>query len=112
MSLILAYKNRGLSKDITINDVNGLPITPGVHDKVRVTIYREGEVEVFTVTSGTPTASGSSITTGAANRLRLDASDLSFASGVYTMAVEYYDNADSAEWKLVEKQCFVLEATS
>jgi len=110
MGLILCYKNRGISKDITIQDVNGIAITPGVHDKLRITIGREGQTAELTFTSDSPTADGSSITKGATNRLRLDAADLDFDPGVYCLTIDYYDNADAQEWKIVEKQTFVLES--
>lgn len=109
MALIYAYQNRGLTRDITIQDTNGATITPGDSDKVRAIIAREGEVAKLTVVSGTPTSNGSSFTKGAANRLRLDASDLSFDPGTYTMQIDFYDAADAAEWKVVSRQCFFLE---
>ncbi len=111
MALIYAYQNRGLTRDVTIQDVNGNTITPGDSDKVRAIIGRDGETAKLTVTSGTNTANGSSFTKGAANRLRLDASDLSFSSGVYTLQIDFYDAADAAEWKTVSRQVLVLEGT-
>ena len=109
MTLVYAYKNRGITRDITIQDAAGNAITPGVNDKVRVSIGREGETPLLTVTSGTPTANGSSVTKGTKNRVRLDASDLNFAPGVYSLEVDYWDNADAQEWKVVELQTFFLE---
>ena len=109
MSLIYAYKERGITRDVTILDVDGETITPGDGDLVRAVIGRDGEAPVLTVTSGSPTANGSSFTKGEANRLRLDAADLDFDPGTYTLTVEYHDNADAQEWKVVEKQCFHLE---
>ena len=97
MSLIYAYKNRGFSRDITIQDVDGDDITPGDSDKLRATIGREGEIAKLTITSGTDTANGSSFTPGATSRLRIDASDLDFAYGVYTLFIDFYDAADAAE---------------
>ncbi len=111
MSLILAYQNRGLTRDITIQDVNEATITPGDSDKIRAIIGREGEAAKLTVTSDTPTTNGSSFTKGAANRLRLDADDLSFDPGVYTLQIDFYDAADIQEWKVVSRQCFYLEKT-
>ena len=118
MTLIYAYKGRNLTRDLTIQDADGATITPGVNDLVRVTIGRSSEIAFsegtvtgskFTVTSGTPTANGSSLTAGSANRLRIDASDLQFDAGVYTLFFDYFDNADAREWKNVSRQCFVLE---
>lgn len=103
-------QNRGGTRNVVIRDAAGAVITPGVNDLVRVRIGREGETEVFTVTSGTPTAAGSSVTAGAMNVLRIDATDLAFSPGVYTMYVDYFDNADAAEWKEVDRQDFCLEA--
>ena len=117
MSLIQTYQDRGLTKNITILDANSDAITPGANDKVRVIIGREGHLGAdlvdaqLVVTSDTPTANGSSITKGATNVLRLDASDLSFPPGVYTMFVDYFDNADAQEWKNVDRQVFHLETT-
>lgn len=106
MTMILGYQNKGLTKDITILNASNVAIVPGANDLVRATIYREGETPVFTVTSGTPTANGSSFTKGATNRLRIDASDMSFRPGVYTLRIDYFDNADAAEWKEVEQQVY------
>jgi len=110
MTLVYAYKGRGVTKDFTINDSNGVAITPGANDLVRVSIGRVGEAALFSVTSGTPTSNGSSITKGALNRLRIDASDLEdIDPGTYTLFVDYFDNADAQEWKTVDRQVFVLE---
>ncbi len=112
MALVLAFQNRGITRDITIQDVDGLTITPGANDQVRAIIGREGEVAKLTVASNAPTAGGSTFTKGDANnenRLRLDASDLNFEPGTYTLAIDYFDNADGAEFKNVDRQVFVLE---
>ena len=111
MTLIHAYQGRGITRRIIINDAAGDAITPGVHDKVRATISREGETAKLIVDSDAPTVNGSSLTKGASNTLRLDASDLEFEPGVYTLFLDYFDNADAAEWKCVEKQVFHLEGT-
>ena len=111
MTLVLGQKGRGLTRNVQILDANGDVITPGVWDLVRVRIGRQGEVDVLTVTSGSPTVAGSSVTKGAVNKVRLDASDLTFAPGTYTFWVEYHDNADAAEWKEVDREVFVLEPT-
>ncbi len=112
MSLILAYQNRGLTRDITIQDVDGDTITPGDTDKVRAIIGREGEAAKLTVTSDGATPNGSSFTKAAANRLRLDAADLAdIDPGTYTLFIDFYDFADGAEWKNVDRQIFVLEET-
>ena len=111
MSLFYVYKNRGISKDITVLDADSETITPGDSDKVRAIIGRKGETPKLTVTSGTPTSNGSSFTKGATNRLRLDASDLDFAPGVYNLIIDFYDAGDTAEWKNVSRQVFCLEDT-
>ena len=108
MTLIHIYQDRAMERDIVIKDADGNTITPGVNDLVRVTIDREGQAAQFTLTSGTPSANGSTITTGATNTLKILALDLNFAAGIYTMTVDYYDNADG-QWKLVEKQVLSLE---
>lgn len=111
MSLILVHKNLGATRDITIQDADGATITPGVDDVVRMSIGRVGETAKLTVTSVAPTTNGSSITKGAANRLRLDGADLTFDPGVYTMFVDLLDSADASEWKVVDRQVFVLLET-
>lgn len=111
MTLIFAYQNRGLTRDLTINDADGAAVTFDSHDKVRVRIGREGETAKFSVTSGSPTTNGSSLTAANPTRLRMDAADLSFDPGAYTMFVEYYDHSDAQEWKEVSRQVFVLEGT-
>lgn len=109
MSLIYAYKGRGIQRDITIYDVDNNIIVPDADDLVRIVIGRDGETAKLTVTSGTTTAAGSYIIPGALNRLRLDASDLNFDVGVYSMSIEYYDYSDATEWKTVGKEIFALE---
>jgi hypothetical protein len=110
MTLILGQQNRGMTRNIVITNVDRDTITPGANDFVRVRIGREGQTDVFTVTSGTPTAAGSRITTGATNVLRIDADDLGFSPGTYTLFVDFFDSADLDEWKEVDRQDFVLEA--
>lgn len=112
MSLIYAHKNRGITHDIVIKDGNDNAITPGSNDKVRVMIGREGEASQLTITTDAGTANGSSLTKGATNRLRLDASDLqAIPAGTYTLYVDYFDYGDSSEWKTVDRQVFHLEGT-
>jgi len=111
MSLVLAQKGNGISRNITIYDADEDAIVPGENDRVRVRIGRVGEDDKLTITSGSPTSNGSSVTKGETNVLRIDASDLDFDAGIYTMFVEYFDNADSQEWKTVDRQVFVLEDT-
>ena len=111
MTLILAYQERNKTVDVYIKDANDETITPGAGDLVRIIIGREGETPKLSVTSGTDTANGSSVTKGAANRVRLDAQDLTFAPGTYTLFVDYFDSADASEWKSVDRQCFQLELT-
>jgi len=111
MSLFYAYKSRGIQKDITITDADGNTVTPGANDKVRVIIGRVGKTAKLTVSSDATTANGSSITKGAANRLRLDAQDLADVdAGTYTLFVDFYDGDDGGgEWKNVSRQVFQLE---
>ena len=112
MALIYAFQNRGLTKDFSIDDADGNVITPGLNDKLRITIGRLGESALLSFTSDAATANGSSVTKGATNRLRLDASDLAAINpGTYTLQVDYFDNADAQEWKVVSRQVMVLEGT-
>ncbi len=110
MTLIYAYQDRGLTRDLTIQDANGNTITPADDDLVRVIIGHEGDTPKLTVVSGSPTANGSSLSKGATNRLRLDASDLALIEpGVYTFIFDLFDFSDAAEWKNVQRQIFSLE---
>ncbi len=112
MALILVYQDRGRSIDFTINDAAGNPITPGGSDLVRCIIGREGETPLLTVTSGSPTDNGSSVTPGTTNRLRLDAADLLVIDpGTYTLFVDFFDSADANEWKNVERETLSLQTT-
>lgn len=111
MALVVAYRNRGLTRNITILDANKDAITPGANDRIRAIIGREGESPQLTVVSGSPTANGSSFVMGAVNVLRLDASDLDFDVGVWSLIIDYFDNADAQEWKNVSRQCFSLQET-
>ena len=108
MTLVMAPRERGITRDVVIRNAAGDAITPEVADLVRVRISREGQNDVLTVTSGTPTANGSRITKGATNRVRLDASDLDFDPGTYMLYVELFDAADASEWKEVDREVFVL----
>jgi len=121
MSLIYGYKDRGLTKDIVIQDANGDAITVSESDKIRVVIGREGKINAnlsgaeFTVTSGTNTTAGSSFVkaggVSGAHRLRIDATDFDFAPGVYSFYVDYYNAGDDNEWKTVDRQVLVLSET-
>lgn len=111
MTLIYAYRRRGITRDVVILDADGATITPGGSDLIRAVIGREGETVKLSVTSGTDTANGSSFTKGAINRLRLDDLDLDFAPGVYTLTIDFYDNSDTQEWKSVDRQTFCLEGS-
>jgi hypothetical protein len=109
--VIFAYRMRGITRDIAILDSAGDFITPSSGDKIRAIICREGETSKLTVTSDAATTNGSSFTKGATNRLRLDASDLDFDPGTYTLIIDLYDHADGDEWKNVSRQVFHLEDT-
>lgn len=111
MTIFYAYKNRGVSKDITILDADGATITPTASDIITATIFHEGGATQLSVASTAATVNGSSFTKGATNRLRLDASDLDFAAGVYTLEIKLTDASDTDEPKNVDRQVFVLEDT-
>lgn len=121
MSLFYAYKNRGITKDITVLDGNGDVVSVGVNDKLRAIIGRERllssdlSTAKLVVVSGTNSANGSSFEigggSGGSHRLRLDAGDLDFNPGTYTLFIDLFDNADAGEWKNVDRQVFVLEGT-
>ena len=113
MTLLLCERNRGKTADIVIQDTNGNTIVPEAADTLRIIIGRRGEAAQLTVTEGSPTANGSSFTkntpSSGTNRLRLDADDLTFNPGMYTLFIDLLDNSDGAEWKNVDRQCFHLD---
>ncbi len=121
MALIFAYKNRGLTRDFVMTDKDGAVIVPGANDAIRVIIGHEGKLKDSTdlsdaellVTDTVPTANGTTFTKGTSplglNRLRLDASDLTFPAGVYTLIFDFFDSTDASEWKNVSRQVFSLE---
>lgn len=111
MTLIFAYQNRTIYKDITVLDADGDTVTPGTSDEIRATILRLEETAELTVTSAASTANGSSFTKGAENRLKLDNADLAeIEPGVYSIIFDFYDSVDS-EWKNIDRQVFILERT-
>jgi len=112
MTLIYAYQDRNCTRDIVIRDADGDPITPGIDDRLRVSIGRAGQTPLLTVVDNAPTANGSTLTKGATNRLRLDDKDLAaMDAGTYTLFIELLDTADASDWKNVDRQVFVLERT-
>ncbi len=126
MALIYAYRNRGLSRELSINNADGTIYEPAADDVLRVIIGREGKLgDAFAdaqlhITSEDPTSNGSSITknvdaqgnvAAGTNTLRLDAQDLNFKAGVYTLFFSLVDNADAQDEKTISRQVFVLELT-
>lgn len=122
MTLILAYKDRGLTRDLQINKADGTILVLTANDKLRIIIGHEGKLGTnladaeLTFVSGSPTVNGSSITKNSPsdglNRMRLDASDLLLIpAGVYTLYFDHFDNADAGEWKNISRQVFSLEET-
>ena len=111
MTLILAQRLRNCTRTLLLEEADGDDVTPGSSDVVRVRIGREGETDKLSVSSTAATANGSSVTKGAPCTMRLDAQDLDFEAGTYTLAVELQDNADAQDWKTVSRQVFVLEPT-
>lgn len=116
MAHIHAYKDRGIVHDIILKDAIDNAIDLAAGDKLRAIIKRLGQTALLTVTSDAPTANGSSFTIDGGDdanehRLRLDASDLTFSPGVYTLLIDYYDDDDADEWKSAERFVFSLEDT-
>jgi hypothetical protein len=119
--LIIAKASRGFTKDVVLLNAAGEAIVPITDDKVRAYIGREGELGTnlasaqFLVTSDSATVGGSSFTknspTSGKNRLRIDADDLDFEPGVYTLFIDFYDSTDTNEWKSASRDVFVLERT-
>ena len=108
MGLILACKNRGLQRDLIIYDDDDAVITPTANDVLRVKVLRENNTAKLTVLSSGATVNGSTLTKGSTNRLRIDASDMDFDAGIYTLLFDYYDSEDNSEWKCVDRHVFVV----
>ncbi len=108
MSLVRSQQGLGKTHNITLFDVDNNVIIPGINDEVRIHIARRCDEPVLTVASNAPTTNGSTLTKGEINVLRLDADDLDFSPGTYTMFIEFFDNADAQEWKDVDQEVFVL----
>ncbi len=123
MALIVADKNRGLTRDLQINDVDENAIIPQANDVLRIIIGHVSKLGAdltfpdaeLTFDSDNSTVAGSSITknspSNGLNRMRLDAADLNFPAGTYTLMFCLFDNADAGEWKSVSRQTFVLMDT-
>ena len=126
MALIFAYKDRGLTKELTINNADDTVYTPQANDVLRVVIGHEGKLGTnfadaqFHVTSTAPTVAGSRITKNqdaqgnvlnGTNTLRLDASDLNFSAGVYTLFFSLTDNSDAQDEKTISREVMVIEDT-
>lgn len=113
MALIQAYQNRGITTDITILDADEEAITVESDDIIRAVIGRIGKAPALEIRSDAPTSNGSSFTknspSATSNRLRLDAEDLSFDPGVYTLFISLRDDGDADDWKEVARDVFVLE---
>jgi hypothetical protein len=110
MTLIYAYKNLGITRDLVILDSASAAITPGANDKIRVIIGRTHEAPLITIASNAATANGSYLLKGASNRLRVDASDLeTLDPGTYNLFFDYFDSADASEWKKVSNQVIHVE---
>ena len=125
MTIVAADQLRGKTVDITLKDSADAEIVVVGADVLRAMICRltelGGTAELPTghkllVRSDTPTVNGSTFTkdTPSANthRLRLDAQDLTFEHGTYTLVIDLFDDADTQEWKTVDRQVFVLGETA
>lgn len=104
------YQSRGCTYNVTLFDVNGDPISPDTNDIVHCKILQLGETVTFEVDSTAPTANGSTFTKGdPVNVLRLDAQDLVFDPGVYTISIELTDFEDVNDLKNAQRGVFTLE---
>jgi hypothetical protein len=115
MSLIIAQQSLGITYDFVVRNVANDAITVGGNDSLRVTIEREGDTSPkFQLTGFVANGNGSQISrntpsTGT-NRVRIDADDLTFELGLFSLLVDFFDNEDAQEWKRVDRQTFLLES--
>ena len=118
--IVHATKLRGFTKDIVITNVDDEAIIPLAGDKLRAYIGRISEIDAetlvgakFSITSDADSAAGSYIRKNSPssgfNRLRIDADDLDFPAGIYTLVVDFYDANDANEWKTCSRDSFILE---
>lgn len=126
MTIVAADQLRGKTVDITLRDADENPIVVVAADVLRAMITRRTELggtaelptghKLLVRSDDGGTLNGSTFTkdTPAVNthRLRLDAQDLDFEHGTYTLVIDFFDNADAAEWKTVDRQVFILGETA
>lgn len=114
MTLILAHKNRKLTRDLTILDAAGATITPTANDVVRVKIGLRGRTPLLDLDSAAASANGSTVTkdtpSSGVNRLQIVAADMNMTPGTYTLELALYDGSDLAI-KHVDHQVFVVHDT-
>jgi len=108
MSVVHAYQNRELARNITMQDANGDTVVPAANDILRVTIKRIGETAKLTVTSEEATSNGSSIDLSSTSLLTIMPDDLTFDPGIYSFIIDYYDTSADV-WKSVDMEIFSLE---
>jgi hypothetical protein len=109
---IKANKGRGCTYNVTFNDSAGEAITPDPADLIHCKVLHVGKTPVFLVDSSAATANGSSFTKGAPiNVLRLDAEDMTFEPGAYTIVFELTDGNDADDIKNAQRGVFYLEDT-
>lgn len=117
---VTATRYRGFTKDIVLANVDSEAIIPLAGDKIRAYIGRVQDVDAetvsgaeFLITSDADSANGSyfrkNSPSSGYNRLRIDAADLSFPAGVYTLFVDFMDGNDANEWKSASREPFILE---
>jgi hypothetical protein len=108
MTMTECFRGRGITRTVAITNSAGDTITPGVNDRVRALLGRQGETAFLTVVDNDPSDNGSTITKGAENELRLDDLDMDQVPGIYELVFEYFDNANAQEWEMIDSQVFSL----
>jgi len=109
--LLASFKGTGITWNFDVKDSKGSVIIPGKNDKLRIRIMERGGSQVlFEVSSGTPSKNGSCVLKAGEegrekNVFRFDDKDLENLSiGSYSLVLDYFDNADSQEWKRIDTQ--------
>lgn len=114
MTLILAHRNRKLTRDIQILDSIGDAFTIGSNDVVRVRIGKPGSAALLSIDSESTTISGSTIEknvpTPGTNRVQISEVDIGILpAGVYTFEVALIDGADGDAVKHVDHQVLAVK---
>lgn len=112
VGMMRAERGRVFTNSVTLYDSSGVVIILGPTDKIRAQISVVNASPVFTVSSDANTTNGSGFSknspAGGSNLLLIDADDLTFPPGTYTIFIDYVVSSQSSEWQNYSQSVFVL----